>query len=475
MAIQKLTANDFATIIANGVNERDETIDTRIGPIRDLFIDPQANVLEQQNNRMVYLNKLSSLKYANDIVPDDLDGVVYNEGLVRYQGTSSVTTLTFSRVQAPTANIIIPVNFPVSTQSNPATGSVVTFRTIETVTMYAASASQYYNADTGRYEIDVEAASVATGLNTQVGAFTITVFRRNFPQFDFVTNKQPTTSGKSVETNADLADRYLLHIKGSQLSTPAGNKSFILDNFSTVDDVYVVYGNDSYLTREQDDAGAVDIWIKGETESTRSYTTTYPGTEIVIELDRQPLNRVLTVSTTSGGGVTYVEGTDFEVITGLGEFSYSNIGIDGIKFIAGGSHPDIGEDVTISYVYNSLIDTLDSYFKQEEYFSMGSDKLFRWAQPKDLYIEASLKVRVGSPSSVSTLVRTAVLAYIEDLNLGEDVEEFDIDRVVSSVVGVDNWVYSILDVSGGTSVGDITIGPNEYARLLNSNLVINLV
>jgi hypothetical protein len=475
MAIERVTANDFASIIAEGVNDRDATIDTRIGPVRDLFIDPVANVLEQQNNRMIYLNKLSSLRNASEVIPDDLDDVVFNEGLVRKDGSSSVVVLTFARAQAPTSDIVIPVNFPISTVVDPDTGNSILFKTTETVTMYSASASQYYNANTGKYEIDVSARSVVQGVESQVGANTITVFRRNFSQFDEVTNKEATSSGSAIETNLDLADRYLLHIKGSQLSTPNGLKSFLLDNIISIDDAYVVYGTDSYLTREESDAGAVDVWLKGTTEVTTTYNTFYPGTETLIEVNRQPLVRVTTVSTTAGGGVTFTEGTDYEIVTGEGEFSYSNVGMDGIKFIAGGTHPDPGDDLAIVYVHNSLISLTDSYFKQNEYFSMGMDRLFRWAQPKDIYIEASLKVRFGAPSNVLLSVRSAIVDYFEDYELGDDVEEFDIDRVVSGVSGVDNWTYDILDVAGGTGVGDIEIGPNEYARLLTSNLVINLV
>jgi hypothetical protein len=67
------------------------------------------------------------------------------------------------------------------------------------------------------------------------------------------------------------------------------------------------------------------------------------------------------------------------------------------------------------------------------------------------------------------------MAYINSLKLGQNVEEFDIDSVVSKIYGVDNWTYSKLCVKGSSGVGDITIGPNTYARLVVSDFVINLV
>lgn len=474
MPVERITSDTFSTQLSTGINSRDVTIDTRIANIRDVFIDPFADVMENQNDRAVYLNNLLSLKNANKLVPDDVDDIAYNEGLVRWSGSRSLTTLTFSRTAAPVTDITVPVSFPISTTVNPSTGVSVLFRTIETKTMYAASAASYYNADTGKYELEVSAASITQGLLSQVGAYTITQMRRPLAQFDEVTNKASTTSGKNIETNSELADRYLLHIEGSQLGSPTGYKSFLVDNISTIEDTYIVYGEDAYLTREQDDAGAVDTWVKGSIPTARTYITYYNGTYTTNVVDFQPLISITSVSSVAAG-VTYTEGTDYEILTDTGEYSYSNLASGGVRWLTGGTHPAIGQDIVINYTYNSLINILAAFFKQPAYFSFGSDRLFRWAQAYDIEIEASLKVRSGNPDTVLALVRNAVLEYINALKLGENVEEFDIDSIVSRVYGVDNFVWSTLAAEGGTGVSDITIAPNNYAQLLEANFVINLV
>lgn len=474
MTVQRFTASEFATQLSNGVNSRDRSIDTRIGPIRDIFIDPISEVLENQNDRVVYLNRLLSLKYADKLVPDDVDDIIFNENIVRWGSTSGVTTVTFSRATAPSADITIPINFPLSTPVSPSTGSSIIFRTIETKTMYAASSGQYYNANTGRFEIQVSVKSTAQGSSTTVGAYTITQFRRPFPEFDTVFNETPTTDGKSIETNAEVALRYSLHVSGSQIGTPSGLKSFLLDNISSVDDVYIVYGENSYLTRDQYDAGAVDAWVLGDLSATRSYTTYYNGTYTLNKVDFQPIMSVDSVSSVAAAS-TYLEGDDFEVETGVGEYSYSNQASDGIRWLPGGSHPDVGDDITITYKYNSLMNILQSFFNQPAFYHMSSDNLFRWAQPTQLEINADLKISSGSPEVVKASVRNAVLTYINNLKLGQDVEEFDIDSEVSKISGVDNWVYNQLSVFGGSGVSDITIGPNTYARLSGSDFVINMV
>jgi hypothetical protein len=340
--------------------------------------------------------------------------------------------------------------------------------------MYAAGAAGYYNSDTERYELEVGVASEAMGSEVSVGGYTIKNFRRAIPGFDSVTNKSATTSGRGAETNRELADRYLLQVEGNNPGTPAGVKKYILDNFSAVLDVYVVYGTDTNLTRNQVDAGAVDIWILGSSVASRTYTTAYPGIEEVIVLDRQPLIAVSQVSTI--GGVIFTEGTDYEVVTGVGEYSYSNIGSDGIRFLAGGSAPAALRDpVAIIYTYNSLINTLASFFTQPEYYSMGMDKLFRQAEVENIEIEADLKVGFGNPNTVLSNVRTAVMTYVNALLLGIDVEEFDLDREVSKIIGVDNWTYRTLALKGGSGIGDIIVTPNKYARLDSADFVINLV
>ncbi len=474
MTIGKITATDFATLISSGVNRRDASLDTAIGPIRDLYIDPPAEVFEDQNDRIIYVNDLASFRNVEKLVPDDLDDIVFNEAIIRWDGSRSIAIATFSRAQTPTADITVPANFPLATLVDPSTGVSINFRTIETQTMFSASPDAYYNADTEKFELDVAVASLSVGQETSVGAYTIKTMRRLLPGFDEVYNRSSTSSGRSRETNREVADRYLLQVEGNNLGTPVGTKKYTLDNFSNILDAYVVYGDDSFLTREQVDAGAVDVWVMSEIATERTYTTSYPGIETLVVLDRQPLIQILSVATS--GGVTFTEGTDFEVVTGQGEYAYSNMGIDGIRFIAGGSAPAaLNDPLYIVYEYNSMISTVASYFTQPEFYSMGMNKLYRWAQDVQIEIEANLKVNAGNPDTVTAAVRRAVLAYINGLKMNINVEEFDIDREVAKIYGVDNWTYETLAYLDGTGVSDLVINPNQFARLISTNLVINLV
>lgn len=471
MPVVRYTADDFANQISQGVAARDKTIDTRIGTYRDIFIDPVSEGFQTQNERIYYLNQLMSLKNADLLVPDDVDDMVYNENVVRFQSTNSVTSVTFSRILAPTTDILIPIGFPISTKINPSTGTSILFKTIEESTMYAASASQYYNTTTGRYEIDVAIASVSQGSNTEVGAYTITEFRRPFPQFDEIFNRSATTDGRGLETNSELVKRYSLHVSGAQLSTPDGLKKGVLDNFNDVSDCYMVYGDNPYMERNEDDPGAMDCWVKGQSLLTRTYTTYYNGVYTLNSLDFQPLVEVTGVSS---GGTDYTEGTDYEVVRDEGIYRYSNRSTAGIRWLSGGSHPAIGDAVVINYTYNSLMNQMDSFFKSSAFFYVGGDVLYREAQPKAITLELSLVIRSGSPANIVSSLRVALLNYVNSLGLGENVEEFDLDSIASKIYGIDNLTWTTLAVFGGTGVADIDVAPYEYPSLDTADLVINV-
>jgi len=474
MVLLRKTVTDFSNKIAASVGSRDTTVDTYIGPVQDVFITPFAEVFKDVSDNVVYLSQLQSLKYASRFNPEDLDDFVYNEGILRWTGSPSVAVVTFSRVEPPVADIFIPVNFPLGTTQNPKTGESVQFRTIESKTMYGplvTPSSSYYNSDTGRYEISVTVSSVGKGDNTAVGANTITVFQRPFPDFEYVTNKVATTSGLARETNDDLAIRYRLQVRGNQEATPAGLKLFGLDNFASVEDAYVVYGNNPELTRQTDDAGAVDVWVKGATPLTATHDTTYPGIAELIPVPQQPLLSVISVK---NGGVVFIQGLDYEVVTNEGVYAYSIQARSGIRFTSNGITPAVGDPITITYQYNALMNIISSLYRQPEYYVMGNNVLFRWAQPLFIELEATLKVKSGNPNDVLGLVRNRVLNYINVLKLGLNVEEFDIDAEVSRVYGVDNWVYTKLAVKGGEGVSDIDVSASQYPYINQADLIISL-
>ena len=72
MVLENITARQYMTDLATAINERDKELDTRIGPISNLYVSPFARVCERQSNRTVYLSNLTSLKYVDKVRIEDL-------------------------------------------------------------------------------------------------------------------------------------------------------------------------------------------------------------------------------------------------------------------------------------------------------------------------------------------------------------------------------------------------------------------
>ena len=477
MPVDRITAGQFATEIANTISSKDTTQDTAFGPIRDIVIRPPARVFESQNERVRGVFNLLSLLNADSIDNDDLNDFVYNEGLIRNPGSGSTATVIFSRAQAPTADIPIPINFPLSTIADPSTGQQIRFITTESKTMYSSSPGNYFNATTGLYELEVAVASIETGKITRVGAGKITIPQRNLSNFDAVTNRIASTGGQDEETNSQLVQRYLIRILGTDISTPTGIVRFVKDFFSLVQDAAISYGLDVDLIREEDDAGAADLWTLGESIASYTETVYYPGLDQLIVLEKQPVRAITTV--VDGVPNTYVEGTDFDFVEDTSIWYGSIRGMDGIRFKSGGSAPSLNAPLTITYSYNGLIENLQSFFEEEDFETVGRDLLFREGDEVDIVLEAELTVSSGDPTTVLNNVLTAISNYINTVTatsggLTHNVEEFDINREVAKVLGVDNFIISQLSKEGDSGVQDIAIADSEYARITSANLNVTL-
>lgn len=476
MSVPRITARQFEDRLRQAILQRNSSVDVTTGPVRDYFVRPQATVLEAQNEAVRQVYNLLALIGLNDLPNQYVDDFCGTEQVLRSSGTPAFITLTFSRVSKPTVNLPVATNFPVATDVDPLTGSQITFVTTQPATLLAASADAYYNPVTNLYELNIDAASINNGPSTVVGRNRVTKPLRPLPGFDAVTNKTESTGGLPAESNSDMGERYLLRIAGTELGTPAGLNRYTRQVFSNVQDAYVVYGNDPFLTRADVDAGAVDVWVLGASPVERTVTVAFPGKLVPIVLDRQPVLSVLSVTS----GVTFTQNVDYVFQPDGGNNARSTRASDAIVFTPLGVAPAFGDPITITYTYDNLVIALQSFFQTPDYKSDGADVLFRAGIRVDIAISGVLKVNSGNPSQVLLNVQQAMLDLINGTTtvrgyrLGQSVEEFDIDSALARVGGVDNFTYTLLAPLGQVGVSDIPILPNQYARLSVANLSITL-
>ncbi|APU88897.1 hypothetical protein Rctr197k_078 [Virus Rctr197k] len=478
MPIDKVSQAQFAAQIAAGINDRADDLDTAYGPIPDACIQPQAAVLESQNDRVRQLSLLLTLSdpSAFDGFDSDLEGIAFNEGATRILGSKSSTTATFARAAAPTADALVQRGFPVGSSEDPSTGGTITFVTSEAATLPVASASSYFNIQTQKYELSVPLTSIIEGSSTRVGPNRLTRPLRPLGAFDSVTNPGSASGGRDQETNSELIDRYMLGVIGRQPGTPNGIDRYARANFPDVLGLKSVYGSNVLLVRAATDAGAVDTWIKGSSPVQLVENHVYLGVGQTIAVSSPPLVSVVSVQS---GVSTYIEGSDYEVVEDTSGVGRSVREEAGIRFLTGGptALPAVGDTVTVTYTYDNLIRSLQAGFEDDEVLELGRDLLFRRGEIASIIHTARLRVAAGfNATTVQAAVVAAVLAFVNDLNLGADVEGSDIQGVVRAISGVDNYIIDRLTRSTTLAgVTDVLVDDNEYAELTSANLTVSLI
>lgn len=473
LTTQKKSASEFAYELKNLILSYNNNYDVEVGAIPDLFIQPQANVLELINDNIILVYKLLSLSNQDVFSDTDVDAVVYNESIVRSQGSNSTVVLTFSRTTIPTADITVRANFPVATQVDETTGASYIFRTTEDQTMYFASAASYFNTTTNKYELNINAECTSQTADANVAQNRINRPLRALSGFESVTNKSAAAFGSGPEGNQRLIDRYFISLAGSNPSTVFGLKSTVLDNYPTIADVCEVYGNDSLMTRAADDAGAIDMYMLAESPTTYTETLSFPGRSQLFKFTKQPV-----MSVTSVGA--YVAGVDYNAtIDTTSGYAYSYLADSGVTFVTASDFtpPIPGDSITVTYVYDALPELMQSEFTTEDRIDPCRNLLFKTGIKVQIVLAANLRVMSGySSTTVLSAVQTVIINYVNSLGMDDDVEQSDIQQVVRAINGVDNFIFIVMYKYGDVpTLSDVSISKREYARILLSNLTITVI
>lgn len=477
MPVERVTAAQFRETLRREILSRADDYDVGFGPIRDIVIDPVASVLEQQNDRIREVSLLISLLNPDSLDDEDVDAFVANEGLRRIQGSRAVTNLTFFTTTVDTSgpDIVVQQGYPVATRPDQQTGETITFVTTEPATLVVASASSFFNIDTQRFELTVPARATVGGTIGNVASNRIQRTLRPLVGFAGVTNVRPSTGGRGRETNRQLIERYLLTVRGTDISTATGVQRFIRNRFPTVTDTAVVFGNNPLLTRADATTGAVDVYIQGSQSVTRTEIVEFVGLNQFIPLSFPPVQSVVSVTS---GATTYVEGADFVVVQDTTDNSGSTRGSDGIRFLSTASSPPAGGDaVTVVYASNQLVRDIQNLLDDDDQRVFGRDLLVRRGQDVPVIIEARLRVEAGfNGSTVTGAVQSALLDFVNGLQFGANVEESDLQGEVRRVTGVDNFLIDrLVRSSVATGAADIVINDNEFASLSAANITITQI
>lgn len=442
------------------VQSSSSSVDTKEGTFtRDVVIEPPALELDTLHEEIERVEKSQNPQTADD---EGILKLAANLGLERGRPQKAIGRVFFYRSTAPTSDVTIPAGTRIGTASSAEQPSLW-YATLATVTMYASLASSYYNASRSRYEIPASIQADTGGVEYNVALRTITVMQGTISGIDGVMNEEVMDGGEDEETITSLRDRIVTRISGNNVGTRDGFSALVETNES-VSGVKVVGAGDPEMTRTT--AGGVDIFVRGlvpaSVSDTWLYSPTNPHT-----MTYQPV--VISASGSIVGSESGVleYGIHWDWLKGSGSFAGSIYGNDGIDWIQA---PQTGEQLTASYLYNSLIPTLQTLTDRDDNKPVCADVMVKWATEVPINVTVVISLLSGFDAStvsadVSSVLSTALSAYA----LGEDVQQSDLVALVHAVAGVDDvrLPLSVFETAGGSisqdSDGNIPISSTSYA------------
>ena len=398
----------------------------------------------------------------------------WGSNLNKYQKPAipATGTVTFFSNTAPTTDVTISANTIVSTRAGVGVKEQQ-YRTIRKVTMYLALAASYLNPSTGKYEISVEVEAMIPGIDGVVGAYTIDSIQGTLTGITGVYNPTATGGGEDFESTSAFAQRLAGTFTGNILRTEDGYLTEVLNNKNVTSATLVGHGDTG---REL--YNAVDIYYKGS--NLRYYTDVFSIPAGITTTDlvftKQPV--------VSGSIQTLIFGSTGSLIGPVPTHSFvkdesvyggSIYGQDKLVFTPYLS-PSLGT-AYIVYTYNALSEELQNLFTKTNKDLLNVDVLIKAATVILIDIDLDVTILSGYDPVVVTLeIQNAVAAFLDSLNIGEELQMADVAREVLNITGVDDVLlpFSTFRSSDSTIVPDehnnLTIPSNGYPAANNINI-----
>jgi len=442
--------SDIVRSLISSVLSKQPNANVSIGTfIRDLLIDVPAGEIADLYGQVYEAQKAQSIAEATG---DHLDRLLANYALYRRLGTKASGTVWFRTPVAPTSDILIPAGTLVRTGAS-LTQDSVEFVTTESVTMFSALASSYYNSLEDVYEVPVPVTAVMAGTAGNVGAYTILDVVSSMLNMGIV-NKTPMVGGTDEESDDEFRERGLAVLRGLNVGTKGGYE-VLIGAMEGVGSVCVVTPNDEEMERIKDGGGA-DVWIYTTSNEEVIDSYTYKSGEVFHVMSRQPVKYVASVSE---NGHLLVPDLDYKFLYDTSVYSRSVYGNDKIVWITNRS---VGSTIEITYGYSNTIRQAQNIIDSPENHIVGVDVLAKLCYEATVDIVMTIEVLPNyDPSIVSNSVVNDLTAFIDALPLGSEVQQSDIIAAAEAVTGVDSVVLPLTTFTVTREVSGVTDGTDE--------------
>ena len=522
--------------LMTNILREDERIDVLPGQVvRDVVINGPSAEMENIYAQLDRVSLSQSLANANLMTPQELDDLVFNYGITRLGASKAIGQVTFYTKNQPTVTVIIPKDTKVGTNIG-SNGQETVFLTRYDATFDPASEGNFYNENTGAWEVPVDVIAQNAGTAGNVGAFEVKNSKNINIPFD-VTNYTSMSGGEDQESNSSLASRTLAILNGSSVGTKGGYAGLALTQ-TTILDTLVVGPGDDLMTRDGGFGGKVDIWnVVSDVGIVAIDSNDEPSLQIddfnegaafnaggVFNFPRKPVDvfsPVTLISNTASGvqnallyelrnpapesvdymdpsGSRYhytlikaddndtghsVNANDY-ILWNLPEMQYiREYNPSGVAVLSGNTMT-----VNITYSYNDGIVTLQDTLDDDNNKILTADVLAKNAQKVLIDVDMSITLLEEYTVSTATENQTisnvveAIAQTINNNTLGSKLEESDLVAAAHNVPGVDNIILSSVVIirkrpiyydDTNEQITDDVSQPNQYFE--SDNISITLV
>jgi len=430
---------------------------------RDVVIDTIANELS-----MFYtdLNRVSNAQSPDLAAVTDVEALGRNFQLKRKGPVKATGIATFYSFDSPSSPITIPRGTTLATKAME-DGASQQFVTTQDVVLSSVS----FNADTGRYEVNCSVRATVVGAAANIPPGTITAILTPVDGVAGVYNYNAISTGRGFEPLNTFRGRLKSVILGNSIGTEAGYYQTVIRHSNVIDAKVAALGTSAEALK-RDDVGAVDIYIRGIVSSQADIETyivpsSAPYRYIV---SKQPIDLLVSSGFILIGSVTgtLVEGTHYTIVQDSSKLAGSIRAAD--KFVFTGL--TAGEEVSITYSYNILVESLQTYMNSSVRKILGTDLLIKSAKPRQIDIECTIRLFSGyTATNVINNIESALSTLLNSYAIGEEVQQSDTLATIAAVDGVDD-VNVPLDTFKESSttgsleqnaLGNIIIPADSYA------------
>lgn len=455
------TEDEIQQSLIESLRAVDQSVDVAKGPIFNFLLKPVPVELQKTEADVERLTILTTQQLARVATQEEVEALATSFSIRLGGGQASKSRgQVFFTNSRPAQDITIDRGVLVGTDDQQ-----YTYFVSEAGTLPAATASNFYNASTRRYELVLQCEATAIGPDFDLPPGRITRLLNNVNGIDGTINIIEYSGGQEAESLEQAVERIAAKFAGLDPETGGGIKSDIRNyDAENVTDVSIVYPKDRTLFRRPINRPALDAYVLGSAVDSIDQSYTATGGETQVPLDNVPASALNTVTLNGASSTgTLIQDTTLET-------GYSARATDYVLLSA----PLVaGDTVVLNYSYNALIAEMQTdLFEDERPFD--TDVLAR--QPREIGIEVVVDATIlpsGDEARTFTNIEAALFEKIEtDFFQSVLLPEVLRQQIQDEVSGINTLRFVRFRRTGGSvlDVESIQLAKNETS-VIDQNLL----